>query len=480
MRRCSSITFCGRVCLWAIVAFTFSRPSDANAGELLDMAKSWIKSISIMNSSPEKCNEPPPGAASMAARVPAAKSSEVAKPPAAKTTTRVQSSDLYKNEDDLREYFKCYLGDKPQINVTLSKYLPMIQSAAKAYDIPPTLLACLLFRESMFDKNAKSPSGAVGLSQQLKKNLDYQTNVLASRTSAEADDIEATAARTPEQQVAARKNQISLTVAVGEIQQAQSRRKSLRLMRRWESYYQDLAKKGLHKGEVPRRLNTTNIKQDPALAIGAGAMYLRDILIVFRSTLDPSVQVDQAGVASDPDLLLAAAGAYNMGPGGESIAKDGKVKQTGAYQFIKPVVKQGYGAWVKALRESNEETSAHIVSIQNCMRPASGADSKDQGADPWAPPIGTAPRDCKNPVDGKYKTLSDKPADLPEEIKAALARKNAPASAAAASRANAAKPTTKKPAAPGPKKPAVKPAAKPAAKPQKKATTPKPNTGAKK
>lgn len=450
-------------------------PSNANALELFDKAKSWVKALDVLNSAPEKCDEPPPGAANNAARVPARAISapgtgkstvseksptavpvangEVARPAAAAKSSLPNG--LYKTEAEMREYFKCYIDNPAHIKAALEKYIPMINAAAKAYDIPPTLLGCLLFRESMFNQNARSGSGALGLSQQLPKNLSYLTNVLKSRTADEAREIEEMAARTPEEQVTFRKNQIRLSIAESEIAQAKSRRKSLRLMRRWEAYFQDITRQKLRAGQIPRLLNSTNVRNDPAIAIGAGAMYLRDILIAFRSTLDPSVQVDQAGVASDPDLLLAAAGAYNMGPGGESKDKNGRVVTSGARQFIKPVVSQGYGAWVKALTESNEETSAHIISIQNCMRPTSQED-------PWAPPIGTAPRDCKNPVDGKYPTLSSKPAALPADVQRVLSRKQAEArAAAAAARANRA-----------PKKPSA-PAAKPASKPSTKPTTSK-------
>lgn len=440
--------------VWAVFPLLVHLPSDANALELFDKAKSWVKTLDILNSAPEKCDDPPAGAPNNAGRVPANTASREVSGAITKVVAPPKSNipkGLYKSEAEMREYFKCYIDNPVHIKAALEKYIPMINAAAKAYDIPPTLLGCLLFRESMFNQNARSGSGALGLSQQLPKNLTYLSNVLRSRTPEEAREIEETAARTPEEQVKFRNNQIRLSIAESEIEQAKSRRKSLRLMRRWETYFQDITRQRLRTGQIPRLLNPTNVRNDPAIAIGAGAMYLRDILINFRSALDPSLQVDQAGVASDPDLLLAAAGAYNMGPGGESRDRNGRVVATGARQFIKPVVKQGYAAWVRALTESNEETSAHIISIQNCMRPTSHED-------PWAPPIGTAPRDCKNPVDGKYPSLTNKPAALPADVQQVLSRKQAAARAAAAA-ARAAR-ANKAP------KPAAKPATKPAAKPK--------------
>jgi soluble lytic murein transglycosylase-like protein len=399
-------------------------PTEVRALDIFEAAKSWVKTLKVFNTNPEKCDDPPPGAATNAAKLPPRKMDPPAPPP------KPAAPLLYKSDSELRQYFKCYVDNPEHIKETLSNYLPLINAAAKAYDIPPTLLGCLLFRESMFRKEARSRTGALGLSQQVPKNLRYLSNVLNSRSEAEAEEIEATASRTPEEQVKARRNKISLAVARSEVQQAVSKRKSLRLMKRWEAYFGELQKKQLvHAGPIPRQLTSTNIIEDPAIAIGAGALYLRDILITFRTTFDSRVEVDQAGRASDPDLLLAAAGAYNLGAGGERKQQDGQVKRSGAYQYIYPVLGQGYASWVKALTESNEETSAHILSIKNCMQPSTPGTSLEG----WAPPIGTAPRDCRNPVDGKYETLPGKrPLGLPKEIQDALKMNNAPASAASA------------------------------------------------
>lgn len=425
-----------------------SWPSKSAALELVEKAKSWVKTLNVLNSNPENCDDPLPGGARVPARAISAPATRKPAPPPEPPNPN------YKSEKDLREYFKCYLDNPNHLKDTLEKYIPLINSAAQAYDIPPTLLGCLLFRESMFKIDAKSKSGALGLSQQLKKNLNYLSNVLTFRTEKEAKEIEETAARSPEEHRQARENQISLAIAKSEVQQAKSRRKSLRLMKRWEAYYQDLFdKKLVRKGPIPRKLNASNIVEDPAIAIGTGAMYLRDILITFRTTFDSRVQVDQAGIASDPELLLAAAGAYNMGAGGESKNKSGQLVQSGAFKFIKPVVRQGYGTWVKALTESNEETAAHIVSIKNCIEPKKSESQND----PWQPPIGTAPRDCANPVEGKYEVLPGKrPLELPDSIQQALKRNNAPASAARAS-----SPKTKNKTTTGSKKNQPKPKPKP-------------------
>jgi peptidoglycan lytic transglycosylase len=47
------------------------------------------------------------------------------------------------------------------------EYQTIIKGHAKNYDLDPALLAAVIYRESKFDKNAKSSSGAIGLMQLL-------------------------------------------------------------------------------------------------------------------------------------------------------------------------------------------------------------------------------------------------------------------------------------------------------------------------
>ena len=47
------------------------------------------------------------------------------------------------------------------------RYEPIVVSHARNYDLPPTLLAAVIYTESKFDADARSAAGAVGLMQLL-------------------------------------------------------------------------------------------------------------------------------------------------------------------------------------------------------------------------------------------------------------------------------------------------------------------------
>lgn len=350
-----------------------SLPIKAAENSDLTLFNRFIKILRGFNpSTPDNC--PPSGG-------------RYASGPVTSANTAAPSPSLYKDETELKTYFDCYLDSKNHLKTAESKYLPMIKTAAEAFELPPTVLACLFFRESMFNPRAKSKVGAVGLSQQMPNNLKYISNLLTARSADDEAALAEISKKTPEEHREARGNQINLSSAQQEVRLAQVKYKNLRLMRRWEKYFSTLNANGLHKGAIPRRLNTANIVNHPEIAIGAGALYLREILITFKNNLHDKVETDQSGEESDPDLLLAAVGAYNMGPGGETIVK-GKSRKSGAYAFIYNVKDKNYSAWVAALKKANPETANHIKSIENCIRTSASGDA-------FAPPAGTRVRDCK-------------------------------------------------------------------------------------
>ena len=49
------------------------------------------------------------------------------------------------------------------------RYIAAIEAAAKQYGIPAGILGALIHRESKFDENALSPSGAIGIAQIVPK-----------------------------------------------------------------------------------------------------------------------------------------------------------------------------------------------------------------------------------------------------------------------------------------------------------------------
>ncbi len=71
----------------------------------------------------------------------------------------------YKTEAEVDRYLGCWKESDANFVAYKSKYKKMIQAAAEASSIPFSILACLYFYESKFDKNVVSPVGAKGLAQ---------------------------------------------------------------------------------------------------------------------------------------------------------------------------------------------------------------------------------------------------------------------------------------------------------------------------
>jgi hypothetical protein len=168
----------------------------------------------------------------------------------------------------------------------------------------------------------------------------------------------------------------------------------------WESYFADLDKRKLHKGATPRVISPASVK-DPQIAIGATAMYLKMILHDFREALDPDLKVGNND-RQNPNyhLLLAAAGAYNMGPGA-------------AIKILAPIEPPDRVKWVDALAHSNEETAKHILSIQRCIE-----SSASKRGNSFLGPIGSATYNCDGAnASADPRVVTQAFNDLPDEYK---------------------------------------------------------------
>lgn len=348
----------------------------------------------------------------------------------------------FKSEADLRRYLECYVVEPGRWNVVERTYLPLIKSAAISFDIPETLLACLIFRESRFDINARSSSGAIGLGQHLKGTMTHITNILKPIKQEAVEEHLETSKMSLKDQMKAKKR--SAGEASKSLAYARTKLNDREFRLKWEEYFRNLESRKLHRGNTPRVVSTGNI-QDPKIAIGATAMYLRMIISHFKKTLDQDLRIDQSD-ENGPNYYvnLAAAGAYNMGYGA-------------AQKILNPIEPPDRKKWVDALAKSNEETAAHILSIKNCIRAPS---SKEGSA--WNGPIGSDSYACEDRDEAdKRKVLGKNP--LPKEyrsnVKSATLKRSAPPK----------KPTNQKksgrPAVKSPPKPAVKPEVKAPAKP---------------
>jgi hypothetical protein len=353
-------------------------------------------------------------------------------PPAAP----VIPEESFKSPDQLRNYLECYSTEKGRYDQIKNEYMPIIESAAKEFEIPKTLLACLIMRESRFDIHAKSKTGAIGLGQHLKGTMKYITQLLKPMDESALKKNTETVNLTLEELVS--KNKTTLEQAKKDQALARTRLTNRMHTLGWEAYYANLNKRKMHKGAVPRVVSPATIK-DPQIAIGATAFYLKMILYDFRAALDQDLRVsNQDSQKPNYHVMLAAAGAYNMGPGA-------------AIKILGPIEPPDREKWVDALAHSNEETAKHILSIQRCIE-----STASKRGNSWLGPIGSATYECLDGNESADPRIVIQPFnDLPDEYKSKF-------------KTASMKATKQKPAKAAKSKKAEKPAAAPVPKTKKK------------
>jgi hypothetical protein len=387
----------------------------AHAGGLVERTKGLLDKINIFNGKPDPvCDERTPATAA----------------PALQRTTYEKSAQKaavvpFKSEGDLRKYLDCYVVEPGRMKIVSETYLPLIAQAAKDFDIPQTLLACLIFRESRFDINARSQSGAIGLGQHLRGTMADISRVIGD------DFSDIPKLQAIHNSLSGRETSLSVQ-DLKDMRYAKTRMMGATQAAQWNNYFASLTSKRLHKGPPPKVVSTKTITT-PSIAIGATAFYLQSILIHFQKTLDPSLSLEQSDKDSrNYDALLAAAGAYNMGPGAAS----------GMLEDIRPPNPK---KWIEKLKKSNEETAGHILSIQNCLSSPSTSGSA------WNASLGSPNNDCSSPLEPKPILpggINELPAEYRNPVKSATLTKPKPKKAKTAkpaeSKKQPASATTKK------------------------------------
>lgn len=311
----------------------------------------------------------------------------------------------FKSEGDLRRYLECYATEKGRYKQISKEYLPIVESAARAFEIPTSLLACLIFKESRFDPHATSMApkmtkdgkvvkdangrpvlvpNARGLGQHLENTMKYLSALVQPLDATNLKKWSAMSQLTPRE--LAKQSGMSLEKAIDSVTLAKTKITNQMYAIDWESYYSDLELNGKHSGGTPRNINVGTIK-DPKIAIGATALYYKTLLMHFKNTLDANLNVANGDDQKpNADFLLAAAGTYNMGPAATALIAS-----------VKPPDPK---KWVEALLKSNEETAAHILSIRNCIE--SSSSSKGNA---WKAPINSHNLDCNAAGAGPPKAL---------------------------------------------------------------------------
>lgn len=348
----------------------------------------------------------------------------------------VSSQDRLKSEGELRRYIECYLTEDGRYEKVAKEYMPLIAEAARAFELPKTVLACLIFRESRFDINARSHSGAIGLGQHLTGTMEHISDILKPSREKDTEKLLEITKSTAKESAA--ENKTTLAQARKDLAYANTILKDRSYRLRWEQMFKDRnaskceaqSKKSLpapkpkkdKKGNpippvatkapsyedryeaclnaaVPRSVNRSTIK-NPAIAIGATAMYLHMIINEFKHSLDSDIRVGNLeSQGPNYDILLAAAGAYNMGPGA-------------AIKILSPIEPPDREKWVQALMKSNEETAGHVASIRNCIE-----SSESPKGNAWTAPVGSHNYDCMaKPTADQPRTVVGK-SELPSEYK---------------------------------------------------------------
>ncbi len=246
-----------------------------------------------------------------------------------------------------------------------TQYVDYIKVAATEFQVPPELLTCLIFIESRFNPQARSDAGAIGLAQFLPNTLSYVSSIIKQTDvdnkekdklkAIEASYLKALDDSTPNPSLQLKKD----------YEYSQSRLKNIELADGWKNYIDTVQDTKAFKsqygskkpwaGDYPTFFDRSRA-QTPVLAIGAAALYLKDIMNNFGKNIN-----DQAIKKQDQYLpfLTVVSGAYNMGPGiAIRIIEKSQAKSSNP--------KDDINQWVVSL-EKNPETTKHMKSIKNCM-----------------------------------------------------------------------------------------------------------------
>ncbi len=378
-------------------------------------------------------------------------------------------SDNFKSEGELNRYIECYLIEPGRYEVVAKEYMPIIEASAKSFNIPTTLLACLIFRESRFDINARSSTGAIGLGQHLTGTMKHISDIMKTSKESNTEKLLEIVNTPVAERIAAKK--ATPAMAQKDLTYAKTVLRDREFRLKWEEHFRTQNEKkcraeSVRKAEpakatvaakpakskatkamapkateassapakaktveqkyesclensIPRTVSTANIK-DPKIAIAASAVYLQMILTDFQRALDVDIKTTN-GDAQNPnyDLLLTAAGAYNMGPGA-------------AIEILSPIEPPDRKKWVEALMKSNEETAGHVASIRNCIE-----SSASKSGRAFQAPIGSHNYECNDGNESSHPRTVVGKSELPEQYRNRVKSASMKPAAKAAAKATA-------------------------------------------
>lgn len=278
-----------------------------------------------------------------------------------------------KTDQEVDEYLACYsAGNQKEFG---AKYKYMIEAAAKAFDVSPVLMKCLIFRESQWDKDRMSCTCATGLGQQVLQNASTIDELVGDSITRTAD-IKAKRRNSDIQQRwdgymkdMKRKNWLEGCSGYMKHSQQETDKNS-------EFYKQAIShrEKGCGKNPVECPIFRQDDRRCPAASISATAAYLHTInnLLTKGKNKVEWWQVDDAKVA----LALA----YNSG---EGTVLNAMKKGSGE---ITPM-SIGILSNAAVTQAKSKEMHRHYQAVRSCL-------IKSQ----WGSPVGTPPskNECRS------------------------------------------------------------------------------------
>jgi hypothetical protein len=267
------------------------------------------------------------------------------------------STGEFKSSESLGRYVNCYIQNEENNQLYIQQYRPLIKEAAKSFAIPEAFLTCLLFRESRFNKAAKSGVGARGLAQFMPGTIKFVSGMVAKYDVGDSKLSE----------LRALKSGALGYVSLRDQAYAETYIQGVEFTKNWGRYFEGIRQIGRYNGPTPRNFSLQGALT-PEIAVGASAFYIRYIMEFYKERLNSDF-LKQAGSDQkpNPDFLLLIAGSYNMGHGA-------------GMKMLERAKPNSLKAWRERMNNSNKETRGYMNSISNCMK--AGSFEPMQG-DPW-------------------------------------------------------------------------------------------------
>ncbi len=287
----------------------------------------------------------------------------------------------FKDSIELTKYLRKYRGGcaNAPFNAYLNEYRHYISAASESFGIPEVALTCLLFRESQFQANARSRTGAIGIAQFTTVGRSEVDKHLR-----QVDDLSTLGEQLKNREdfIADYRSKLSRGERPTDWERERYgnfvvERDHMRLGFMWQDYIDSVRGRiGANppwSGPYPTRF-TEQRARDPRLAIGAAALYFRRIADRYGRVIEED-DILQKGDTFD--LMVISSGAYNWGWGDLERHLKRKQKQARFNGTYRDWMRDQKGNWAELAKGGRSETDRHMESVRRCME--SGVDDPPMG-----------------------------------------------------------------------------------------------------